>query len=58
VASFLVYRPHHNHGEIRTLNCAAQSRADKDAAQEIAFIGVNKAFFDHSDILINSSLLV
>ncbi|MBE1506630.1 calcium-binding protein [Rhizobium viscosum] len=28
------------------------------AAQDIAFIGANKAFFDHSDILINSSLLV
>ncbi len=32
--------------------------AGKDAAQDIAFVGVNKAFFDHSDILINSSLLV
>jgi Ca2+-binding RTX toxin-like protein len=32
--------------------------AGKDAAQDIALIGVNKAFFDHSDILINSSLLV
>ncbi|EJJ26547.1 calcium-binding protein [Rhizobium sp. CF142] len=30
----------------------------KDAAQDIAFVGLNKAFFDHSDILINSSLLV
>ncbi|MBB3558766.1 Ca2+-binding RTX toxin-like protein [Rhizobium sp. BK512] len=32
--------------------------AGKDAAQDIAFVGVNKTFFDHSDILINSSLLV
>ncbi len=32
--------------------------AGKDAAQDIAFVGVNKAFFDPSDILINSSLLV
>ncbi len=32
--------------------------AGKDAAQDIAFVGVNKAFFDHSDVLINSSLLV
>jgi Ca2+-binding RTX toxin-like protein len=40
------------------LSYDADGAGTAHAAQDIAFVGVNKAFFDHSDILINSSLLV
>ncbi|MBE1506631.1 calcium-binding protein [Rhizobium viscosum] len=40
------------------LSYDADGAGTAHAAQDIAFIGANKAFFDHSDILINSSLLV